>query len=352
MLEVRLKKRIGSLQIDAELSVPPGVTVLFGPSGAGKSSILRMIAGLLQPDSGEISISGRKVFNEMKNIPTRSRNIGFVFQDGLLFPHMTVEDNLKFAAAGREPIEPTVAQMDLQPLMERRPGTLSGGERQRVAIARALLGKPQCLLMDEPLASLDQQRKDMILPHLKGLKGTADIPVIYVTHSVGEAFRLADQIVLIQGGKTGISGPPDEVFGTIPDGIHSNPLAGGLLSGELVHHHPHEYLSEVRIAGSSIFVALTTRDPGTLVRVRLEASDISIASEPPASISILNRLPAQVSSLVDRNSSGIGVGLVLADGQKLAASVTRRAARSLDLKTGDHVLALFKTVSVTPEDLD
>lgn len=352
MLEVRIRKRIGDLDIHADFNVPGGITVLFGPSGSGKSSILKMIAGMLEPDSGEISISSRNLFTENSNLRISSRRTGFVFQDGLLFPHMTVRQNLQFAAAGGEAIESHAERFDLVPLLDRLPRSLSGGERQRVALARALLGAPECLLMDEPLASLDQRRKDAILPHLKRLRETQPLPILYVTHSIEETFRLADNIVLIEHGKTGLSGTPAAVFGTIPgDGTH-NPLAGGLLSGQLIRHHHDEHLSEVRVAGSSIYVAKTPRDTGSRVRIRLVASDISIATEAPKGISILNRLPARISALVDRLNEGVGVSLELADGQRLVASVTTRAARSLKLQVGMPVHALFKTVAVTPENLD
>lgn len=352
MLEARLKKHIGDLHIDAQLSVDAGVTVLFGPSGAGKSSILKMIAGLLEPDSGEISINGRKLFDKNKNVCVRDRGIGYVFQDGLLFPHMTVRQNLAFATDDEGHVAAVTEQMEITDLLARHPASLSGGERQRVAIARALASAPQCLLMDEPLANLDQSRKDVILPTLKRLKETAAVPIVYVTHSAEEAFRLSDRIVLIEDGKTSLDGRPEDVFGTIPDGANRNPLAGGLLSGTLVRHLPAEHLSELDVAGSAVFVAQTAHSPGTKVRVRLTASDISIATESPAGISILNRLPAQITGLVDRGRHGIGVSLQLTDGQKLVASVTERARTTLAIDVGSKVHALFKTVSVTPDDLD
>lgn len=352
MLEVRVQKTIGDLGIAASLTAEEGVTVLFGPSGSGKSSILRMIAGLVTPDEGDISIAGSKVFDGSTNLPTRERGIGYVFQDGLLFPHMTVRQNLQFAAAPTEDINETADRMEIQQLMDRRPATLSGGETQRVAIARALLGRPRGLLMDEPLASLDQARKDTILPVLKRLRQIAPIPIIYVTHSIEEAFRLADRIVLIENGKTGLSGTPAEVFGSIPDGTHRNPLAGGLLTGRLARHLPDEHLSELEIAGSSVFVAQTDHAPGSAVRIRLAASEISIATDPPEGISILNRLPVRVSRLTRTDGHGVGVTLELSDGQMLVASVTNRARTRLDLMEGKDVHALFKTVSVTPDDLD
>jgi molybdate transport system ATP-binding protein len=352
MLEVAVRKRIGTLDIDAQFDVPEGVTVLFGPSGAGKSTILRMVAGLMQPDSGYISNSSRKLFDSNINISTYQRKMGFVFQDGLLFPHMTVRQNLLFAATADELIDALVEQMEIGSLLDRNPRGLSGGERQRVAIARAMLGHPECLLLDEPLASLDQGRKDLILPYLKQLRTRTGTPVLYVTHSIEETFRLADRIVLIEDGKTGISGSPADVFGTVPDGVSRNPLAGGLLTGKLVRHFPAEHLSEVKVAGSSIFVAQSGREAGSAVRIRLNASDVSIARIDPSDLSILNRLPARISRLVDGGSGGVGIALELSDGQKLTASVTSRAAATLELCPGMDVIALFKTVSLTPDNLD
>ncbi len=213
MIEARLKKRLGSLEIDASFSRPgPGVTALFGRSGAGKTSIVNMIAGVLRPDAGRVIVNDKTLFDSERRIdvPPEKRRIGYVFQDGRLFPHASVEKNLtygmKLTPAGLRYVDlgQIVALLDLGHLLARRPGKLSGGEKQRVAIGRALLTSPRLLLMDEPLASLDAARKEEVLPFIARICREFEIPIIYVSHMIDEVSRLADKTVVIHNGKVDI----------------------------------------------------------------------------------------------------------------------------------------------------
>jgi molybdate transport system ATP-binding protein len=209
VLSVDIEKRLGEFHLTARFESAGRVTALFGASGSGKTSIINMIAGLVAPDRGRIALDADVMFDSAArvNLPTHRRRLGYVFQEGRLFPHLTVAQNLDYGrwmrgiardAAERERI---VALLDIGHLLERRPGHLSGGERQRVAVGRALLMKPRLLLLDEPLASLDRARKLEILPYLARLRDEAHVPMIYVSHQAGEIQRLASQVVRIEDGR-------------------------------------------------------------------------------------------------------------------------------------------------------
>lgn len=209
MLAVTVEKKLGEFSLSASFSGEAGVTGLFGPSGSGKTSIINMIAGLLKPDRGHIALNGEVVFDDKAriDIPARRRHIGYVFQEGRLFPHLSVRHNLDYGrwvsghSADPAAFAHAVDLLDIGPLLNRRPGKLSGGERQRVAVGRALLMRPHLLLLDEPLASLDAARKQEILPYLVRLRDEAKVPMIYVSHDAGEVGQIASRVVRIEGGK-------------------------------------------------------------------------------------------------------------------------------------------------------
>ena len=217
MLSVDVEKRLGEFSIAAKFETAGGATALFGPSGAGKTSLVNMIAGLIAPDRGRIALDDHVLFDSAAriNVPPHRRRIGYVFQEGRLFPHLTVSQNLDYGrwmsgvtpdASERERI---VALLDIDALLPRRPGHLSGGERQRVAFGRALLMKPRLLLLDEPLASLDRARKLEILPYLARLRDEAKVPMVYVSHQAGEIAQLCSQVVRIEDGRVQASGGLD-----------------------------------------------------------------------------------------------------------------------------------------------
>jgi molybdate transport system ATP-binding protein len=212
-IEVRLKRQLGKLLVDVEFYTSGGLTALFGKSGAGKTSIVNMIAGLIKPTQGRIVIDGRVLFDSELgiNVPTHQRRIGYVFQEGLLFPHLTVELNLNYGRRFNGPAHAPsniISLLGLEALLKRKPINLSGGEKQRVAIGRALMSNPSLLLMDEPLASLDEARKSEILPYIEILRDEFKIPIIYISHSVEEVMRLAGDVLHIDGGKIIAQGPP------------------------------------------------------------------------------------------------------------------------------------------------
>ena len=214
MLAVDVEKRLGEFSIAAKFEAAGGATALFGPSGAGKTSVVNMIAGLIAPDRGRIVLDDTVLFDHDARIdvPAYRRRIGYVFQEGRLFPHLTVAQNLDYGRwMGGLPADPAereriVALLDIGHLLPRRPGHLSGGERQRVAVGRALLMTPRLLLLDEPLASLDRARKLEILPYLTRLRDEAKMPMIYVSHQAGEILRVASQVVRIEDGRVAAVG--------------------------------------------------------------------------------------------------------------------------------------------------
>ena len=252
-----MQHRLAVFELDVHFRSGRGLTALFGRSGAGKTSVVNAIAGLIRPERGRIVVDGAVLLDTERGIyaPTHRRRVGYVFQEGRLFPHLTVRQNLLFGRwfAGRDPasaqLEDVVELLGIGPLLDRRPGRLSGGEKQRVAIGRALLACPRLLLMDEPLASLDARRKDEILPYLERLRDEADVPIIYVSHSVAEVTRLATTIVLISNGRVHAIGPVREVMGR----ADLYPLAGRFEAGAVLFvrvaaHDPRWGLTE--LAGS------------------------------------------------------------------------------------------------------
>jgi molybdate transport system ATP-binding protein len=214
VLIVDVEKRLGEFVLAAKFESESGVTALFGPSGAGKTSLINMLAGLIAPDRGRIMYRGKVLFDAAGkvNVPPHRRRFGYVFQDGRLFPHLSVRSNLDYGRRryglkrDAAEMERIVAMLDIGHLIDRRPGTLSGGERQRVAIGRALLMKPHLLLLDEPLASLDASRKGEIMPYLERLRDEAGVPMIYVSHHAAEVRRLATAVVRIERGRVAAAG--------------------------------------------------------------------------------------------------------------------------------------------------
>jgi molybdate transport system ATP-binding protein len=233
MLAIEVEKRLGDFFIKAQVDIPDGVAGLFGPSGAGKTTLVNMIAGLISPDRGRIVVDHATLFDSTARIdvPVHRRRIGYVFQEGRLFPHFSVAGNLDYGrrmsglAHDSTEFGRIVSMLDIGSLLERRPAKLSGGERQRVAIGRALLMRPRLLLLDEPLASLDEARKREIFPYLEKLRDAARVPMVYVSHNASELARLATSIVWLDAGQVISSGSPELLRATA-----LMPIAGAPLS--------------------------------------------------------------------------------------------------------------------------
>jgi molybdate transport system ATP-binding protein len=208
-LAIDIKHRLGSFELDARFGAGSGLVALFGRSGSGKTSVINIIAGLIRPEHGQVTVEGVTLVDAARGIfvPSHRRRIGYVFQEARLFPHLTVRQNLLYGRwfaprTGRgDDLDRVVDLLGIGGLLDRRPGRLSGGEKQRVAIGRALLAAPRVLLMDEPLASLDEARKAEILPYIERLRDEGGVPIVYVSHSLAEVARLASTVVVLAEGR-------------------------------------------------------------------------------------------------------------------------------------------------------
>ncbi|MEX3015153.1 molybdenum ABC transporter ATP-binding protein [Gymnodinialimonas hymeniacidonis] len=340
MLEISVKHDFGAFALDAVFEAPAGVTCLFGHSGAGKTSVVKAVAGLLNADHSRVSVDGTR----LDGLPTHRRGVGYVFQGPRLFPHMSVRANLSYARSGMD-MGPVVDMLGIDHLLDRRPASLSGGEAQRVAIGRALLSQPRLLLLDEPLAALDEARKAEILPYLERVRDAAEVPILYVSHSVAEVARLATTIVALEQGKVVRVGPAADVLSD-PDiapviGIRE---AGALLSARVVRHHE-DGLSELAVAGGALWLPKVAAVERAEVRVRIEAQDVMLAADRPSGISALNVLPVRIRTL--RQGQGPGVMVQLeAGGEPLLARVTNRSAKAMGLGEGWQGYAVIKSVAV------
>lgn len=354
MFEVAVKKRLGNFDLDVAFSTGgSGITALFGRSGAGKTSVVGAIAGLLRPDAGSIRLNDTVFFDSVRrtDVAVEHRRIGYVFQDGRLFPHLSVEGNLRYGLR-RAPAEERSVDFDtvvdllgIRHLLPRRPVFLSGGEKQRVAIGRALLASPRLLLMDEPLASLDHLRKAEILQYIEQLRDEIRIPVIYVSHAVEEVIRLADTVVALEAGRVIRVGPPTEVMAHLGPGLlESRDDEGSIVEAVVVGYDASYGFSTLRFPGGELSVTSLDALPGARVRVRIRARDVALALEPPPNTSINNILEG---TIVDLRADDPLV-MVSADvgGTILLASITRRSVDRLKLRPGVRVWLLLKSVSL------
>jgi molybdate transport system ATP-binding protein len=348
-IEARLQLDYTAFALDVDLDLPStGLTALYGPSGSGKTSILRCMAGLEPACRGRIAVADEPWQDSERGLymPAHRRRYGFVFQDARLFPHLSVVGNLRYAmrrssgsqVAGYDEV---VRLLDLGALLERDTSRLSGGERQRCAIARALLTQPRLLLLDEPLSALDDARKAELLPYLERLRDQVSIPMIYVSHSMREVARLADHLVLLDTGRVQASGPIGELTSRIDLAFSDGDQAGAVLQVRCVGHDAPFALTCVQFQGGQLWLPRVACEAGQTLRVRVAASDVSLALVPPQASSIVNVLAATV---CDRRDDDQGRSLIQLDigGARLLARVTRRSAVTLELRPGLTLYAQIK----------
>ena len=341
-------------ELDVDLQLPgQGVTALFGPSGCGKTSCLRSLAGL-ERAQGRVTVNQTVWQDDASRqwLPTHQRALGYVFQEASLFPHLSVQRNidygLKRTPQERRKVskERAVELLGIAHLMDRMPATLSGGERQRVAIARALATSPEVLLMDEPLAALDAQRKAEVLPYLEQLQRHLRIPVIYVSHSMDEVARLAQHMVLLGAGKVLAQGSVPELLSSL-----DLPLAHGDVASSVVHatvhdHDAADHLSTLIFDGGRLqLVMARPRELGSQVPLRVQARDVSLSLLRPEGSSILNILPVQVLGLREDGPGQVMVSLQ-AGGTRLLARITQHSAKALQLQAGMPVYAQIKGMAL------
>ncbi len=352
-LSADLETRLGAFELSVAFESAGRLTALFGPSGSGKTSLVNLIGGLTRPDRGRIVVDGRVLVDTEARVflPPHRRRIGYVFQDARLFPHMSVMQNLRygrFFTPAREryaDIGRVIELLGIGHLLERPPALLSGGEKQRVAIGRALIASPKLMLMDEPLASLDEARKAEIMPYLERLRDEAEIPIVYVSHSVAEVARLATDVVALAGGRVVASGSAADVLAQldlVSDADRGE--AGALVEFEVTRHDPETALSELRSAAGLWRLPQIDVAPGTRLRARVRARDVMLATERPQGISALNVLDGVVAEV----ASGDGPdALVSVDcgGERLLARVTRHSVGVLGLAPGRPVHVIVKAIA-------
>jgi molybdate transport system ATP-binding protein len=350
-LNVALDRPAFELRVDLELALS-GITAVFGPSGSGKTTLLRIVAGLEREARGSVSFDGDAWLRDSVQVPAHRRRIGYVFQDGRLFPHLTVEQNLVFAlqrssmGAQRTPVDlaAAVEALDLRPLLARSTPSLSGGEQQRVAIARALLTSPRLMLMDEPLSSLDIARKREILPHIERLPEMFGVPVLYVTHNVDEVARLASGVVLLAAGRVVAHGGVGEIF----ERADLSDLTGGLEAGVVMRARVTAHdrgIATFALGEQQLRVPMAAAEIGALHPVRIHARDVALATARPEKLSIRNVLVARIVSI--ETGANLNVEVLLdVDGKHLRARITQDAFEELDLAPGREVYALIKSVAL------
>jgi len=356
MLDVRLIQQFDGFDLDIGFEAPAGVTALFGRSGAGKTTIVNAVAGLMRPQGGRIVLDGQVLFDAEAGVcvPPHRRQIGYVFQDARLFPHLDVGQNLLYGRRFAPPrtdapdFDRIVDLLGIGGLLRRRPGGLSGGEKQRVALGRAILSNPRLLLMDEPLAALDEARKAEILAYLERLRDEVGLPILYVSHAMSEVARLATTVVLIDGGRVRLAGPADQILAD-PAAAPSLGLreAGAVLNARVAAHEE-DGLSRLDTPAGPVWVPQVAAEPGHPLRLRILAQDVMLATERPQGISALNVLPGIVTAVKLGEGPGALVQLSVG-GVPLLARITRRSAAALDLCPGRTVYAVLKAVSVARE---
>lgn len=339
--------------LDIDTVIPAhGVTAIFGHSGSGKTSLLRCIAGLEKAHNGRLMVNQDCWQDDNYFLPTHKRSIGYVFQEASLFAHLNAQKNLNYAIkrsdkkVSPEFYQRVVEVMAIEDILTRYPSQLSGGERQRIAIARALLIQPSLLLMDEPLAALDHQRKQEILPYLERLHQSFDIPILYVSHSMDEVARLADHIVVLDQGQVIAEGALTEVFSRIDLPQRLEDESGVILHGKVVEHDEQWQLMRVAFADSHIWIPNSSENIDQDVRIRILAKDVSLSLSNHHDTSIVNRIPATVVDIKSDQDNAMSLVRLAIGTEFLVAKMTQKSVHHLGLKNKMEVWAQIKSVAI------
>ena len=344
MLKADITKEFDGFSLDVAFEAPAGITAIFGPSGSGKTSIIRAIAGLLPCEKADV-VLGDKALTTLK---CYKRNVGYVFQDARLFPHLSVLKNLRYGGTHDE--HAVIAVLGLSDLLDRYPASLSGGEQQRVALGRALMSAPDLLLMDEPLSALDGPRKAEVMPYLEALRDQTAIPILYVSHDMGEVARLARTIIVLDRGRIVLNGPLEDVLSdpaAVPFlGVRD---AGSVLTGRVVGHAD-DGLTKIETGAGALWVPGAVGRAGAAIRVRVPAQDVILSRAAPEGLSALNVLPVTIAALERGKGPGDAVSLH-AGNAKLLARVTKRSCDGMQLAVGDRIFAILKATAIAPNDV-
>ena len=356
LLKAAFKVDYPGFNLDIDLQLPAsGITVVFGPSGSGKTTLLRCLAGLEK--YGKMEIAGQVLQDENIFIPVNLRAIGMVFQESRLFPHLKVRDNLLYGYkrtpvnSRRLHLENIGRVLSLEKLQERSIDKLSGGEKQRVALGRTLLTSPKLLLMDEPLAALDAQRKTEIIPFIRKVEKELSIPIIYVTHSMSEVLQLVDTMVILKDGKVVKYGPVGKVFSDIQlrESI-GDEHSGAVLDTTVLEHDTDYGITRLDFMGQELSVPIQDISPGQVLRVHIHSKDVSLATQPPEGLtSVLNILKTKVRKIGE--NVGYSVDIELDAGRPLLATITRKSLSNLNLRPGQSIYAYIKAIRMVNEKL-
>ena len=342
----------GDFSLEVAGNFGAGITALFGPSGSGKTTLLNCLAGLLKPDDGEVVLYGRDLYRGSPKmfVPPEKRRIGLVFQDGALFPHMSVSGNIMYGRAltpeadRRVDVDHVVDLLGLRPLMDRSPGSLSGGERQRVAIARALAMSPGLLLLDEPMASLDAHLRGVVLSYLRRVHDDLGIPMVYVSHSISEVLALADDALVLSRGRVVASGRPSRVLlDPVVGGMFGDDPVENLLDGTVIEQGGAGQSGRVRVGAIEIVTPPMDRPSGAPVIVALGAEEIILATEKPSGLSARNVI---IGSITDLDPVSNGVYASVDIGVPMFVELTQGAVDALSLERGQDAYLVFKTSSI------
>ena len=354
MICVDVALALGSFHLDVAFENDEGITALFGRSGAGKSTTINLIAGLARPDRGRIALDGTALVDTERGIfvPPYRRHVGLVFQDAQLFPHLTVRQNLLFGRWFASPknhsasFASVVETLGISHLLQRKPNGLSGGEKQRVALGRALLAAPKFLLMDEPLASLDMERKLEILPLIERLREEFRVPIVYVSHSVDEVARLASRVVVMEQGRVIAIGGVEDALGP---GLRNTRVSrferSSVITGRLKGTDAYGLIQISHPAGT-IWLTGRARPIGPEARVVVKATDITLAKARSEGLSVQTTLAGKISEIEMDDGPIAGVSIALDGHGQLFALATRKAIDALGLGKGDRVFALVKAVAL------
>lgn len=348
---IKLKRREFSLE--AKFDIPArGVMGIFGQSGSGKTTLLRSLAGLEKDVEGSIEVNGHTWLNDKVNLPTQARNIGFIFQESRLFPHLSVLANLEYGAKrcsghNNRPLdrEQLFELLNIEQLLARKPDELSGGEKQRVAIGRALLKNPQIMLLDEPLASLDDGRKQEILPFLDKLHAELSIPMLYVSHSIEETARLCDYLLVMEQGRIRFNSEIHEALVSPDSPLATIDNAAALLEGTIVQHEQEFQLSTVRTGNGTNLQVQGIYPTGQQVRLRILATDISLARTVATDNSILNIIEGEITAVLEQRDAHILLQLQV-NNDRLLARISRKSYQALQLQLNQKVFMQIKAVSI------
>jgi molybdate transport system ATP-binding protein len=353
-LSAAIRKQLSdAFLLDVAISVPAGVTILFGASGSGKSTVLRAVAGLLRPDAGSITVGSRVMFDKSggRDVPTRERQIGYVFQHLALFPHLSVEENLAFGLhdetpdVRRQKVREIAASFKIDHLLARRPPAISGGERQRTALARSLVTDPRALLLDEPLSALDHATQSRIIDDLRRWNTEHEIPILYVTHSHREVFALGDRVIVLDNGRVTAAGTPHDVL-EMPEQASLAQLAGfeNVMEATVVARKAGAGTMVCRLGETPVDleVPLARGATGSIIRIAIRAGDILLATEPPRGLSARNILRGRLVSLT---REGAAMVAVVEAGARFVVHLTPSAADGLGLAPGQDVWLVIKTYS-------